>query len=332
MENVVQQFPCVGRSQPFVCNSRKKKTIKKWLPLSACMACLLFGMKRIWFSSAIYEENAKVVEMKYNIEMDFERLLYYVQHPKTLCYTALSLGGNKDAKNRTDGDKIICQDQAPPLRPPCLVYSFGKEKYDEEEERESEDDTQIKKVAWKAAEEGLKTFTKFSETGSFMAARDVVKLHCIHKATTSGLSKKRSSTLDVKCTLSTRVLRWAPICINPASGSTHSGSLTLTKTKDAALDSRQLENVKGELLYLTKKETADCELCHNVARTEKTEEQNNNRFTVMAHCGQKRRADKQRNSRLSDMPQRGQERKVEETEEQRNSRLVRQDVSRDLRE
>ncbi|GBM58218.1 hypothetical protein AVEN_199703-1 [Araneus ventricosus] len=97
-------------------------------------------------------------------------------------------------------------------------------------------------------------------------------------------------------------------------------------------DNRQLENVKGELLYLTKKETADCELCHNVARTEKTEEQNNNRFTVMAHCGQKRRADKQRNSRLSDMPQRGQERKVEETEEQRNSRLVRQDVSRDLRE
>ncbi|GFY66401.1 methyltransf_21 domain-containing protein [Trichonephila inaurata madagascariensis] len=59
------------------------------------------------------------------LEVDFERLLYYVQHPKTLCYTALSLGGSKDANNRTDGDKIICQDQGAPLRPPCLVYSFG---------------------------------------------------------------------------------------------------------------------------------------------------------------------------------------------------------------
>ncbi|GBL87965.1 hypothetical protein AVEN_89613-1 [Araneus ventricosus] len=53
------------------------------------------------------------------------------------------------------------------------------------------------------------------------------------------------------------------------------------------VDSRQLEDVKGELLKLTKKET---------------------------------------------MAQRGQNRRAEEAEEPNNSRLVRQDVSRDLRE
>ncbi|GBM69393.1 hypothetical protein AVEN_134426-1 [Araneus ventricosus] len=86
-------------------------------------------------------------------------------------------------------------------------------------------------------------------------------------------------------------------------------------------DSRQLGKVKGELLKLTKKETADCQLWHNVARTE---EQNNSRLTVMAQRGQKRRAEEtkeQRNSRLSDRAHRGQERKAEETEEQRNNQL-----------
>ncbi|GBN15452.1 hypothetical protein AVEN_146327-1, partial [Araneus ventricosus] len=34
------------------------------------------------------------------------------------------------------------------------------------------------------------------------------------------------------------------------------------------VDGRQLENVKGELLKLKKKEAADCQLWHNVARTE----------------------------------------------------------------
>ncbi|GBL97897.1 hypothetical protein AVEN_127007-1 [Araneus ventricosus] len=57
------------------------------------------------------------------------------------------------------------------------------------------------------------------------------------------------------------------------------------------VDSGQLGNVKGELLKLTKKEIADCQLWHNVARTEETEEQNNNRLTVMAQRGQKRRAE-----------------------------------------
>ncbi|GBO02563.1 hypothetical protein AVEN_200355-1 [Araneus ventricosus] len=64
------------------------------------------------------------------------------------------------------------------------------------------------------------------------------------------------------------------------------------------VDIRQLENRKGELLKLKKKETADCQLWHNVARTEE-----------------------QRNSQLSDMAQRGQERRAKQTEEQRNRRL-----------
>ncbi|GBM71229.1 hypothetical protein AVEN_13720-1 [Araneus ventricosus] len=71
------------------------------------------------------------------------------------------------------------------------------------------------------------------------------------------------------------------------------------------VDGRQLENVKGELLKLKKKEATDC--------------------PTMAHRGQDRTAEEteeQRNSRLSDMAQRGQERRAEETEEQRNSRLA----------
>ncbi|XP_054716928.1 probable methyltransferase-like protein 24 [Uloborus diversus] len=56
---------------------------------------------------------------------EFQKLLYYVQHPTTLCNAALSLGGTKDSKNRTDGDKVLCQDSGHPLGPSCLVYSFG---------------------------------------------------------------------------------------------------------------------------------------------------------------------------------------------------------------
>ncbi|GBO00529.1 hypothetical protein AVEN_251664-1 [Araneus ventricosus] len=54
------------------------------------------------------------------------------------------------------------------------------------------------------------------------------------------------------------------------------------------IDSGQLGNVKGELLKLTKEETADCQLWHNVSRTE---EQNNSRLTVIVQRGQKRRAE-----------------------------------------
>ncbi|GBM38283.1 hypothetical protein AVEN_17727-1 [Araneus ventricosus] len=81
------------------------------------------------------------------------------------------------------------------------------------------------------------------------------------------------------------------------------------------VDSGQLGNVKGELLKLTKKETADCQLWHNVFRTEETEEQNNSRLTVMAQRVQERKAEEteeQRNTRLSDMAQRSQERRAEE--------------------
>ncbi|GBM69196.1 hypothetical protein AVEN_157264-1 [Araneus ventricosus] len=41
------------------------------------------------------------------------------------------------------------------------------------------------------------------------------------------------------------------------------------------VDGRQLENVKGELLKLKKKEAADCQLWHNVARIEERKKQKN---------------------------------------------------------
>ncbi|GBL86545.1 hypothetical protein AVEN_194803-1 [Araneus ventricosus] len=70
------------------------------------------------------------------------------------------------------------------------------------------------------------------------------------------------------------------------------------------VDSRQLGNVKEELLKLTKKETADC--------------QHKKKNKEIANCqtwhNVARREDPKK------------------TEEQRNSRLVRQDVSRDLKE
>ncbi|GBM85774.1 hypothetical protein AVEN_74410-1 [Araneus ventricosus] len=65
------------------------------------------------------------------------------------------------------------------------------------------------------------------------------------------------------------------------------------------VDSRQIENMKGELLKLTKKETMAQRSLDR--RAEETEEQ--------------------RNRELSDMTQRGRERKAEETEVQRNSQL-----------
>ncbi|GBN43576.1 hypothetical protein AVEN_230114-1 [Araneus ventricosus] len=123
--------------------------------------------------------------------------------------------------------------------------------------------------------------------------------------------------------------------------------------------SRQLGNVKGELLKLMKKKTADCQLWHNVASTEETKEQNNSRLTVMAERGQKRERKKTKNIKIADCQTtchnvaRREERKKpknneiadcqtwhnvarreepKKTEEQRDSRLVRQDVSRDLSE
>ncbi|GBO32191.1 hypothetical protein AVEN_107766-1 [Araneus ventricosus] len=71
------------------------------------------------------------------------------------------------------------------------------------------------------------------------------------------------------------------------------------------VDSRQLENVKGELLKLTKKETMAQRGLDR--RAEETEEQNNGRLSIMAKRGQKRRAEETEekiNNRLSDMVQR----------------------------
>ncbi|GBO21764.1 hypothetical protein AVEN_260871-1 [Araneus ventricosus] len=112
-----------------------------------------------------------------------------------------------------------------------------------------------------------------------------------------------------------------------------------------SVDSRQLENVKGELLKLTKKETMaqrgldrraeetqekiNSRLSYMVQRgherrAEETEEQRNTRLAVMGQGSQQRRAKEtgeQRNSRLAIMAQRGQEGRAEGTDEQRNSRL-----------
>ncbi|GBM85776.1 hypothetical protein AVEN_74411-1 [Araneus ventricosus] len=87
------------------------------------------------------------------------------------------------------------------------------------------------------------------------------------------------------------------------------------------VDSRQFENVKGELLKLTKKESMAQRSLDRIA--EETE-QNNSRLSVMAQSGQKRTAEEteeQQNRGLLDMTQRGRERKGEETEGQTNSRL-----------
>ncbi|GBL87344.1 hypothetical protein AVEN_270588-1 [Araneus ventricosus] len=70
------------------------------------------------------------------------------------------------------------------------------------------------------------------------------------------------------------------------------------------VDGRQLENVKGELLKLKKKEAADC--------------------PTMAQRGQDRRAegtDEQRNSRLSAMVQHARERRLNVIEEQNQHQI-----------
>ncbi|GBM90000.1 hypothetical protein AVEN_43449-1 [Araneus ventricosus] len=79
------------------------------------------------------------------------------------------------------------------------------------------------------------------------------------------------------------------------------------------VDSRQLENVKGELLKHTKKETI---AQRSVDRRAEETEQNNSRLPVMAQSGQKRKAEEteeQQNRGLPDMAQRGQERRAKES-------------------
>ncbi|GBN07816.1 hypothetical protein AVEN_207036-1 [Araneus ventricosus] len=83
------------------------------------------------------------------------------------------------------------------------------------------------------------------------------------------------------------------------------------------VDSRQLENVRGELLKLTKKEIMAQRSLDR--RAEITEEQNNSRFSVMAQRGQKRRAEEtegQRNSRLTAMVEHARELRLDVIEGQ----------------
>ncbi|GBO38175.1 hypothetical protein AVEN_47461-1 [Araneus ventricosus] len=68
------------------------------------------------------------------------------------------------------------------------------------------------------------------------------------------------------------------------------------------VDSRQLENMKGELLKLTKKETM---AQRSLDRRAEETEQNNSRLSAMAQSGQKRRAEEteeQQNRGLSSFP------------------------------
>ncbi|GBO10188.1 hypothetical protein AVEN_62765-1 [Araneus ventricosus] len=88
------------------------------------------------------------------------------------------------------------------------------------------------------------------------------------------------------------------------------------------VDSRQLENVKDELLKLTKKETMAQRSLDT--RAEETEEQNNSRLSVMAQRGQKRRAvetQEKINSRLSDMVQYARKRRLNVIEGQNHHQI-----------
>ncbi|GBO37825.1 hypothetical protein AVEN_47314-1 [Araneus ventricosus] len=83
------------------------------------------------------------------------------------------------------------------------------------------------------------------------------------------------------------------------------------------VDSRQLENVKGELLKLTKKETMAQRSIDR--RVEETEEKIDSRLSDMAQRGHERRAEEtegQRNSRLSAMVQHARERRLNVIERQ----------------
>ncbi|GBM49723.1 hypothetical protein AVEN_148860-1, partial [Araneus ventricosus] len=88
------------------------------------------------------------------------------------------------------------------------------------------------------------------------------------------------------------------------------------------VDSRQLENVKGELLKLSKKETMPESSLDRIA--EEKEEQNNSRLSVLAQPAQKRREEEtegQRNSRFSAMLQHSRKRRLNVIEGQNHHQL-----------
>ncbi|GBN94818.1 hypothetical protein AVEN_198851-1 [Araneus ventricosus] len=69
------------------------------------------------------------------------------------------------------------------------------------------------------------------------------------------------------------------------------------------VDGRQLENVKGELLKLKKKESANCELWHNVARTEERKKQKNKEIAdcqTWHNVGRREEPRKQKNKEIDD--------------------------------
>ncbi|GBM40712.1 hypothetical protein AVEN_158531-1 [Araneus ventricosus] len=85
------------------------------------------------------------------------------------------------------------------------------------------------------------------------------------------------------------------------------------------VDSRQLVNVKGELLKLTNKETMTQRGVDR--RAEETEENINSRLSDMAQRGHERRAEEQRNSRLSAMVQHARERRLNVIEGQNHHQI-----------
>ncbi|GBM42220.1 hypothetical protein AVEN_234955-1 [Araneus ventricosus] len=71
----------------------------------------------------------------------------------------------------------------------------------------------------------------------------------------------------------------------------------------APVAGRQLENVKGELLKLKKKEAADCQLCHNVVRTEEWKKQKNKEIAdcqTWHNVGRREEPKKQKNKEIAD--------------------------------
>ncbi|GBM58438.1 hypothetical protein AVEN_269129-1 [Araneus ventricosus] len=69
------------------------------------------------------------------------------------------------------------------------------------------------------------------------------------------------------------------------------------------VDGRQLENVKGELLKLKKKEAADCQLWHKVSRTEERKKQKNKEIAdcqTWHNVGRREEPRKQKNKEIDD--------------------------------
>ncbi|GBO15558.1 hypothetical protein AVEN_201201-1 [Araneus ventricosus] len=92
-------------------------------------------------------------------------------------------------------------------------------------------------------------------------------------------------------------------------------------TGDVASRGRQLENVKGELLKLKKKEAADCQLWHNVARTEERKKQKNKEIAdcqTWHNMGRREEPRKQKNKEIDDWQKWDNVARREEPKKQKN--------------